>query len=175
MSKSDKEFYWRMQGMLFALSIVKNGGAEALEREIRMRNITKAPLSYTEKQVKEFYQTITKNVYNNMLSAMMWTLHDSFQFGRTRLQRLKADFYKNTEAVADLDYMGQRYVRLEDYAIELNQKYNLNIDVDCIAACQSQYDEKDEATRMCRIDRVLEVMRNEGFTDAAAFLESKLE
>ncbi len=175
MAKRDNEFYWRMQGMLYALNVAKRGGVAALEKDIRMRNITKAPLSYTEKQVEEFYLMVTQNTYMNMLSAMMWTLHDSFQFGEKRLERLKAEFYKNTEAVADLDYMGQHYVRLQDYAVELNKKYDLGIDVERIAACEAKYDEKDEATRMCRIDRVLEVLKEAGYQKAAKFLESKLD
>ena len=109
-----------------------------------------------------------------MLSAMLWTIHDSFKFGKTRLHRLKADFDRNVAAIFDLDYMGQHYVQLQDYAIELNKTYDLGIDVDRIASCEGVYDQKDERTRMCQIDRVLEVLRNEGFEKAAVFLESKL-
>lgn len=44
MAKADREFYWRMQGMLYALKIVKEKGQDALETEIRMRNVTMAHL-----------------------------------------------------------------------------------------------------------------------------------
>ena len=175
MAKADREFYWRMQGMVYALKIAKEGGTEALEKEIRMRNFLCAPIGCPEKEVRKLYHNFSQNIYVNMLSAMMWTLHDTFGFGKTRLERLKDDFNRNTIAIMDLDYMGQHYVRLQDYAIELNKKYNLGIDVDRIASCEEVYDEKDERTRMCRIDRVLEVLRMEGYEKAAEFLERKLD
>lgn len=110
----------------------------------------------------------------NMLSAMCYTLHDSFGFGKKRLEKVRDAFTKNTEAIQDLDYMGQHYVRLQDYAIELNEKYDLGIDVELIASCEASYDEKDTRTRMCQIDRVLQVLKDEGFQKAAGFLEEKI-
>ncbi len=175
MAKQDKEFYWRMQGLIYALKIVKEGGTEALEKEIRMRNVLSAPLGCSEKQVRELYQIMSQNVYVNMLTAMMWTVHNSFGFGKKRLEQLRKDYNRNVEIITDLDYMGQHYVRLQDYAVELNQKYDLGLDIERIAACETQYDETNERTRMCRIDRVLEVLRSEGFEAAAEFLEKKLD
>ena len=175
MAKQDKEFYWRMQGMLYALKMVKEGGIEALEKDIKIRNVLSAPIGCSEKQVRELYQIISQNVYTNMLAVMLWTIHDSFGFGKQRLTQLKGNFDKNIEFVTDLDYLGQHYVRLQDYALELNQKYDLGMDIDRIAACENLYDESDERTRMCRVDRVLEVLRGAGYEVAAGFLESKLE
>lgn len=175
MAKQDKEFYWRMQGLLYALKIVKDGGVEALEKEIRMRNVLPAPMGCDGKQVKELYSIMSRNVYINMLTAMMWTVHNSFGFGKKRLEQLREDYNRNVEIITDLDYMGQHYIRLQDYAVELNQKYDLGLDIERIAACETQYDETDERTRMCQIDRVLEMLRSEGFEAAAEFLEKKLD
>lgn len=175
MAKADKEFYWRMQGMVYALKIVKESGVEALEKEMRMRNFLCAPIGCPEKEVRKLYHTFSQNIYVNMLSTMMWTLHDTFGFGKKRLEQLKDAFNKNAEAIYDLDYMGQHYVRLQDYAIEVNKKYDLGIDVERIASCEDVYDQRDERTRMCQIDRVLEVLRREGYEKAAEFLEKKVE
>lgn len=175
MAKSDKEFYWRMQGMIYALKIVKESGADALEKEIRMRGLTAAPIGCPKKDVDKLYSTFSRNIYMNMLSAMCYTLHDTFGFGGKRLKKLREEFTKNTDAIQDLDYMGQHYVRLQDYAIELNERYDLGIDVELIASCEENYDETDKRTRMCRIDRVLEVLKAEGYYAAVAFLEDKLE
>ncbi|MBR3762215.1 MAG: hypothetical protein IKK59_05675 [Lachnospiraceae bacterium] len=175
MAKQDKEFYWRMQGMIYALKIVKTGGKEALEKEIRMRNVLTAPLGCSEKQVRELYHIMSQNVYVNMLTAMMWTVHESFGFGKKRLEQLREDYNRNVEIITDLDYMGQHYIRLQDYAVELNQKYDLGLDIERIAACETQFDEKDERTRMCQIDRVLEMLRSGGYEAAAEFLEKKLD
>ena len=175
MAKADKEFYWRMQGMVYALKIAKEGSIEALEKEMRMRNFLCAPIGCPEKEVRKLYQNFSQNIYVNMLSVMLWTLHDSFGFGKSRLHRLKTDYDKNTAVIFDLDYMGQHYVQLQDYAIELNKTYDLGLDVDRIASCEGVYDQKDERTRMCKIDRVLEVLRMEGYEKAAEFLERKLD
>lgn len=175
MAKQDKEFYWRMQGLHYALKIVKDGGVEALEKEIRMRNVLPAPMGCDSKQVRELYNIMSQNVYMNMLTAMMWTVHDCFGFGKKRLEQLREEYNRNVEVITDLDYMGQHYIRLQDYAVELNKKYDLGLDIERIAACETQFDEKDERTRMCQIDRVLEMLRSGGYEKAAEFLEKKLD
>lgn len=44
MAKTTKEFEWHMQGMITAHKIVKEGGIDALTKEIRMRNMLKVDL-----------------------------------------------------------------------------------------------------------------------------------
>lgn len=70
--------------------------------------------------------------------------------------------------------MGEHYVELKDYAIELNKKYNLGIDVDLIAACQDAHDEKDEKYRMAKLDIILKELESNGYKDAAEFLQGKI-
>ena len=175
MARQDKDFMLRMQGMIYAYRVAKESGVEALGKDIRKRNITNAPMKFSSRQIDEFYKFISQNVYTNMFAVLCWTLYDSFGFGKKRLGRLTEDFNKNSWAVTDLDYMGQHYIKLEDYAIELNKKYDLKLDIERIAACERKADENDERTRMCRIDRVLEVLREAGYSKAADFLESKLD
>ena len=64
---------------------------------------------------------------------------------------------------------------MEDFAVELNEMYDLGIDVARVAYCQDSHDEKEENYRMCKIDRVLQELRENGFKDAAVFLEKKLD
>ena len=175
MAKQDKEFMLRMQGMIYAYRVAKESGVEALGKDIRKRNITNAPMKFSSRQIDEFYKYVYQNVYTNILATMCWSLNDCFGFGGKRLKQLIEDFQKKAWDFTDLDYMGQHYVKLEDVAVELNKKYKLGLDIECIAACERTFDEKDERRRMCQIDRVLEVMRNEGYTEAAEFLESKLD
>ena len=175
MAKQDKEFYWRMQGMVYALKIAKEGGVEKLEKEIRLRNFLNAPFNCSEEQIRAWHHEISENIYTNLLSVMLYTLYDSFGFGKKRVERLKADYEKNTEVVQDLDYMGQHYVRLQDYAVELNKKYDLGIDVERIAACEEISDKRDDRTKWCETKRVLEMLHIAGYHKAAGFLEKKLD
>lgn len=174
MAKADKEFYWRMQGMIYALKIAKEEGIDALERNIRNRNVLEAPFNMDEKAMQKFYKKISDVLYTNMLSAFLYTLHDAFEFDGEKLKLASEEFTKNTEAINDLDYMGQHYVRLQDYAEELNQKYNLGINAELIADCEKEFDKAEGKINYCNIDRVIEVLKMNGYDDATAFLESRL-
>ena len=74
----------------------------------------------------------------------------------------------------DLDYMGEHYVKMEDYAVELNEKFNMGIDVCRVAMTQETYDDKRDEFRSCKVDRVIRELRENGFADAAEFLDKKL-
>lgn len=174
MAKRDKEWEARMQGMIYAYNLVKEGGKEALELDMKRRNFLKAPMKFTTTQMQEFYHEISSNLYNNMLTAVCYTLNDNFGFGPKRIKDFKAAFDKNVENTLDLDYMGSHYVKLEDYAVELNEKFNMGIDVSRVAMSQDSYDEKDSKYGMCKVDTVLKELREGGFTDAAEFLEKKI-
>ena len=59
MSKINEYMSGRNDGMLLALKTVKEGGIEALEKEIKFRNITKLPSHITRR--KECFK-ISKNI-----------------------------------------------------------------------------------------------------------------
>jgi hypothetical protein len=164
-----------MEGMVYALKIAEKEGVEALRRDIRKRGITQAPLKYSEKQIDEFVKYISKNVHANMLAIMCWSLNDVFGFGESRLKRLIADFEKKSWDFTDLDYLGQKYIKLEDVAVDLNKRYKLGLDIERIAMCEKMADDADTRRRMCEIDQVLEVLKGNGYGDAAAFLGRKIE
>lgn len=94
--------------------------------------------------------------------------------GATRIKRFKEAFDKNVQSTLDLDYMGEHYVRLEDYAVELNEKFNMGINVERVAACQNSYDEEDEKYLTCKVDRVIQELMGGGYSEAADFLRAKL-
>lgn len=173
--KRDREFEARMQGMRYAFEYAKEKGIDELEKEMLRRNYTGIPLNVPEKSMRKFVEQVSTNVYNMMLTAFLYALHDTEGFGGTRIRRVKENFDKLVQATADLDYMSAHYVTMGDYARELNELYNVDIDVDRVEHLQEIADEDHVDYRMCRIDRVLEVMRADGFTDAADYLESKLK
>lgn len=169
MAKNNKEFDWRMQGMLYAHKIVQEKGLEALTKEIKMRGMLKLDLWARKGEVEELEMMLSKNLYANMLATFMFTLHDMFGFGKSRLQRLKEGLDKAVENVMDLDWMGGRYVRLQDYALELNEKYDLGLDIERIIECQ-ELQEEPEGKRRVELETMLQELRENGFDDAAEFL-----
>lgn len=174
MAKRDKEFEARMQGMRYAYEYAKEKGVEELEKEVQRRNYTRIPLNVPEKSMRNFVEQVSTNVYNMMLTAFLYALHDNFGFGAERIKRVKASFDKLVKATYDLDYMSAHYVTMGDYARELNELYNVDIDVDRVDHLQEIADEDHANYRMCRIDRVLEVLKADGYVDAAEYLERKL-
>lgn len=174
MAKITKEFQWRMEGMLVAHKIVKEQGIEALDKEIRMRNYLKIDLWAKKGEVEALHKTISENVYTSMLMTVMFTLHDTFGFGKKRLDRLREDFDKKVKNISDLDWLGNHYVRFEDYGIYLNERYGYKFDVDRVAALQDLQDEEDKRVRRCDVDRLVIELRKNGFGDAAEWLEKKV-
>ena len=63
MAKPSKEFEWRMQGMIYALNIAKKDGVDALEKDIRKRNFLRAPMKFTQKEIDDFIEFMSKNLY----------------------------------------------------------------------------------------------------------------
>lgn len=171
----DKLYEARMQGILYAHGVVKKEGIEALERDIKKRNLLKLPLRITEKEIDNWFKETSSNMYNNMLTAVAYTLHNDFGFGRKRISDFKESYDKNVKYTLDLDYMGEHYVRLEDFALDMNEKYNLGIDVNRVAASQEYHDIKDEEYRKCKVDRVIKELAEAGFKEAADFISRKLD
>ena len=75
----------------------------------------------------------------------------------------------------DLDYMGQHYVKFEDFAMEMNERYDTGIDISRVAANTTVIDDSRPLFRHCHIDKVLMELKENGFKDAAQFLEMKLD
>ena len=174
MAKRDKDYENRMAGYIGAFNKAKAEGLDALERDIKMRNLLKVDINVPEKKMREYFDEISKNLYHNTMTVVGWTLHDTFGFGKERLKKFKKEFDKTVKATTDLDYLGEHYVKLEDFAIELNHKFDMGIDSIRVSACQDVHDEENEAYRSCKIDRVLQELKNGGYSDAAEFIEQKL-
>ena len=105
---------------------------------------------------------------------MIIHLHDSFGYGKKRIKAFKEKFDKITETATNLDYLGDHYVTLADYAEYLNEECDLGIDTERVAIAQESYDEKSESYHAANIEEVLKVLRDGGYEDASEFLEGKL-
>lgn len=171
----DKEYEARMQGMIYALNKAKTEGVEALERDIRKRNITKIVTNVPEKEMDRVFAELGENVRHTLSILVFMTLYDEFSFRKVRLHRFKEHLNKLFNDIFDLDYMGEHYVRLEDFAIEMNEKYDMGLDLRRIIACQELSDKENPKYRMCKVDKVIEKLKEADYKDVAEFLEEKIE
>lgn len=159
--------------MLYAHKIVKEGGFEALDKEIKLRNFLKLDIYTPIEEAKKFHEMISQNCYQSMLSAFMFTLRDAFGFGEKRLKRLKREFDKNISNLFDLTWYGDHFVRFEDYAKVLNEECNMDFDIARIEVLQDLQDEQDTRFGALRLKTACKELREHGFEDAAEWLENK--
>ena len=174
MARRDRDYEQWMTGFIAAGNKIEKEGLEAYKKELRNRNLVKVDIRVTEKQMNEMLTFISRRAVMNIMATALWVLYDQYEFRKKRLKKFQDHFEKVTRDVCDLDYLGQRYVRLEDFAVELNERYDLGIDVECVAACQDVYDSEDKNFGKFRTKDLLLELRNNGFEDAAVFIEKKL-
>lgn len=174
MAKVTKEYEWRMQGILYAHKIAKEQGIEALEEDIRMRGFFKTPLALTKAERQNFVLNVSTNLYATILSVVCMVLHDQLGFGKKRLHRFKKYFDEVSEAVFDFDKVGQHYVTLEDYAVYLNERYGLGLDVARIAACQDTSSTEKEYRNKADVNDIVDMLEQAGFKEASEWLAGKV-
>lgn len=173
MAKVNKALEWRLQGMIAALKIAKEKGIDGLENEVRTRNVFKIDLWARKDDVDKLNDFLSKNLYQSMLSTILFTIHDTFGFGKERLHRLKKEFDKNVGNIFNLDYFGEHYVRFEDYAVYLNNEYGFEFDAERISMLQDLQDEKDSRLGKCDLKSVVQLLKENGYKDAGKWLEKR--
>lgn len=170
----DKGFEQRMQGMVYACQLAQKQGIEALVKEVQKRGVTRVDLYAKQAEMDNMWGTLSDCILQNVLVTAAWVLNDKFGFGKQRLHKFMTEFTQATEDVRNLDYMGEHYVRLEDYAIELNKKYDLGLDVIKAAVETEMFDENNPKYRNTdKVTGIINALRLAGYEDAAAYLESK--
>jgi hypothetical protein len=111
-----------------------------------------------------------------MQATVMYVLSEKFGFGKTRLDRFLSEYDNAVQNTMDLDYMGEHYVTLTDYAVYLNEKYKLGLDIDRIAVCQDEYDEGSKAYHnYTTFKGIINLLKINGYDKSAEFLENHLE
>lgn len=174
MAKVDKEYTWRMQGMIHALEVVRENGIEALAKEVKMRGFTRVPLGVTDSEWRRFVDVISTNLYNMTITTAAMALHDGFGFGKDRLRKWKSVFDKKVEHAMNIDWLGEHYVSFEDYANYLNELYDVGIDINVLARVQKTNDALIPGYRQASVDRILEILKDGGFNEAAEYLDKKV-
>ena len=171
MGKISKEQNWRMQGAIWALDFAKNNGLEELQKDLRKRGFFEAHLTTPQKELDNFIANVADNMYMVSLATVCTALNDEFGFGKQRLQKFKQRFDKVTEDVFDFDWAGEHYITLEDYAKDLNRKFDLGVDEERVAKCQYSTQTEIENRGKCRLKDVIDYLRECNFEDAAKHLE----
>lgn len=171
----DKEFDFRMQGLKFALGIAEKEGIEGLRKEVSRRGITKLPFTVSQAEANRLWHELTENMYNNIATAFLYTLHDQFDFTEEQIEKLMDAYNENVANTLDMDYLGEHYISMVDYAVELKEKCNINIDVNRIAACTDHYDETGKTNyHRVEVNRLIQILEEEGYMAAATFLKHKV-
>ena len=160
--------------MLYAFNLAKEQGIDALAEDIKMRGVLRTPLTYSKGEIDNFLALIKNNMCNYIMAVACIALNENFGFGKVRLHRFKNAFAKATYDSVNLDYIGENYVTLEDYAAYLNSKYDLDIDASVVAVCQEHGNSNNGEYHMAKIEKVIEMLRREGYEDAAEYLEKKV-
>ena len=162
-----------MEGMLFALKIAKEQGIEALEKDIRMRGILKLDLWARKDEVEELHRTLAHNCYTSIMVTLMYTLHDTFGFGKKRMQKLKGDFDINALNIVDLDRWGEYHVTFNEYAKFLEDNYEMNFDQEAIKNIEVSNIKVNPEYKRCELSAICDLLDASGYKDAAAFLREK--
>lgn len=128
MSSSIKDkMHDRNQGMVMALRIAKEGGIEALEKEIQYRGISGVSLNLTRDEMKEALWKVSVRATEVAIAISLVTLMDEFCFSRSQLHKFKAAFdvnvYKAANSDKSMDILQEYIERIrEDTGIEITIK-----------------------------------------------------
>ena len=91
----------REDGLSLALRIAKEGGIEALEKEIRFRGITGIHTSLASKDLDKAAEKIKEITLDTFTVMSVAVLHDEFGFGEKRCQRYMDGINKAAEYIVD--------------------------------------------------------------------------
>ena len=86
-------------GIDFAARIVKEGGPEALEKEVAFRNVTGINSRLTAKQIDTGIDAIKEYTLKTVLTMTEATLYVNNGFGKKRLLRFREDFKEGTTQI----------------------------------------------------------------------------
>ena len=91
----------REDGLSLALRIAKEGGIEALDREIKFRGITGIHTSLASKDLDKASEQIKEITLDTFTVMSVAVLHDEFGFGEKRCQRYMDGINKAAEYIVD--------------------------------------------------------------------------
>lgn len=95
----NKEMEYFRAGMERAYRILKEEGQEALDKEMRFRNITKVNSRLTAKEIDTGIDEIKRLTIETVMTMALGVLYSEFGFGEKRLKRFRDVFMEATESL----------------------------------------------------------------------------
>lgn len=116
----------RDDGLLLALKIVKEDGVEALEQEIRFRNLTGIHTALAKKDLDLACTKIKEMTIDTITILSAATLRDEFEFGKKRISRFIDRLNLKAECLMEDMVTWQDFIDdlREDLGLELKIRRN---------------------------------------------------
>ena len=95
----NKEMEYYRAGMERAWKIYKEDGPEALEKEIRFRNVTGVNARLTYREIDTGIDEIKRLTIETVLTMAMGVLYSEFGFGKKRIERFRDVFVEATKSL----------------------------------------------------------------------------
>lgn len=116
----------REDGLTLALRIARQGGLEALEREVKFRGITGIHTSLAAKDLDKASEKIKQMTLDTFTILSIATLHDTFGFGQTRCQRFMDKVAEGADLLMDGLATWPDYIESikEELGMELEIRWN---------------------------------------------------
>ena len=173
MGRIDKDTRLRVDGMRRALEIVEEKGIDALRAEVKMRGSLGIPCAITREKAVESFHLLASRMYATYVSTAAMAVHDVFGAGEDRLKRWKARLDWYVQQVSTIDDYGDKWMDFRDMAKDLNDRYHLGLDLDAAATVDSINNDRFE--KRASVPALYELLKREGFEDAAEFLREFLK
>jgi hypothetical protein len=93
----------RNQGIAFALKLAREGGIEALEREVVARNISGLSMTMAQKEVEKNIRTMQFHSTRMSIAIALVTLLDEFRMSKMQVRKFKETFDRKAEEIIDKD------------------------------------------------------------------------
>ena len=113
----------REDGLLLAHKIVKQGGIEALEKEIRFRGCTGIRTSLACKDLDKASEKIKEMTMDTFTIMGIAALHDEFGFGQKRCQKWLDKFAEGA------NYLEEGLATWQDYIQSIKEELNLTLEI----------------------------------------------
>lgn len=170
MAKLDKEYKARMDGMIYAYKVAEEKGVEALKKEIMTRGFFKLDISMPMDYAEKVHSFIGTNIYNTVLSTVLYVLKRHKGYGTKRLQDFKALYDKEAMHLIDLNWHGEHFVTLEQRALELNRDHGFEFDLARLSVLQKEDDSTNPHIKKLDFEGTCQDLEHGGFPEAAEFL-----
>lgn len=132
-----KKYNWgRNDGLALAMKIVKEGGVEALEKEIKERGVCGVHTNLTMRELEEAMVPIKENCLDTMMAMSVMVLRDEFGFGKKRIEQ----FIDRLSLKANC--LGE-YVKWRDIVTQLEEETGVKITIRNLDELDTVWKERD--------------------------------